>query len=86
MRSRMSIRKTKKRKAKRKKKNATKEEKKKRKKEKKKRKEKKKKRSRRNLFNMTREELILDCRYYNGEKEPPEGIDNTLCGDTRKLG
>ena len=23
---------------------------------------------------MTREELILDCRYYNGEEEPPETI------------
>ena len=29
---------------------------------------------------MTREELILDCRYYNGEKEPPEGIDSLMWG------
>ena len=29
---------------------------------------------------MTREELILDCRYYNGEDEPPEGIDNLMWG------
>lgn len=48
--------------------------------EKRKTQRKKKKRSRRNLFNMTREELILDCRYYNGEKEPPEGIDNLMWG------
>ena len=29
---------------------------------------------------MTREELILDCRYYNGEKEPPEGTDSLMWG------
>lgn len=29
---------------------------------------------------MTREELILDCRYYNGESEPPEGTDSLMWG------
>ena len=29
---------------------------------------------------MTREELILDCRYYNGEEYPPEGIDSLMWG------
>ena len=29
---------------------------------------------------MTREELILDCRYYNGEEEPPEGVDQLMWG------
>ncbi len=29
---------------------------------------------------MTREELILDCRYYNGEKVPPEGTDSLMWG------
>ena len=29
---------------------------------------------------MTREELILDCRYYNGEDEAPEGIDSLMWG------
>ena len=29
---------------------------------------------------MTREELILDCRYYNGEIEPPEGTDSLMWG------
>ena len=29
---------------------------------------------------MTREELILDCRYYNGEEEPPEGTDSLMWG------
>lgn len=29
---------------------------------------------------MTREELILDCRYYNGETEPPEGTDDLMWG------
>ena len=29
---------------------------------------------------MTREELILDCRYYNGEKEPPENVDSLFWG------
>ena len=29
---------------------------------------------------MTREELILDCRYYNGEEEVPEGVDSLMWG------
>ena len=29
---------------------------------------------------MTREDLILDCRYYNGEQEPPEGVDSLMWG------
>lgn len=29
---------------------------------------------------MTKEELILDCRYYNGEEEPPEGTDSLMWG------
>ena len=29
---------------------------------------------------MTREELILDCRYYNGEDYPPEGVNNLMWG------
>ena len=29
---------------------------------------------------MTRDELILDCRYYNGEEEPPEGTDSLMWG------
>lgn len=29
---------------------------------------------------MTREELILDCRYYNGEETYPEGIDSLMWG------
>lgn len=29
---------------------------------------------------MRREELILDCRYYNGEGEPPDGIDSLMWG------
>ena len=29
---------------------------------------------------MTREELILDCRYYNGEEYPPEGINDLMWG------
>ena len=29
---------------------------------------------------MTREELILDCRYYNGEEDPPEGINELMWG------
>ncbi len=29
---------------------------------------------------MTREELILDCRYYNGEDEPPIGTDELMWG------
>ena len=29
---------------------------------------------------MTREELILDCRYYNGEDYPPEGVDELMWG------
>ena len=29
---------------------------------------------------MTREELILDCRYYNGESEPPEETDSLMWG------
>lgn len=29
---------------------------------------------------MTQEELILDCRYYNGEEEPPEGVDQLMWG------
>lgn len=29
---------------------------------------------------MIREELILDCRYYNGENEPPEGTDSLMWG------
>lgn len=29
---------------------------------------------------MTREELLLDCRYYNGEEEPPEGTDSLMWG------
>ena len=29
---------------------------------------------------MTREELILDCRYYNGEEYPPQGIDELMWG------
>lgn len=29
---------------------------------------------------MTREELILDCRYYNGEEYPPEGVNNLMWG------
>ena len=29
---------------------------------------------------MTREELILDCRYYNGEEYPPEAVDSLMWG------
>lgn len=29
---------------------------------------------------MTREELILDCRYYNGEEDPPEIVDSLFWG------
>lgn len=29
---------------------------------------------------MTREELILDCRYYNGEDEPPQEVDSLFWG------
>ncbi len=29
---------------------------------------------------MTREELILDCRYYNGEDYPPIGVDELMWG------
>lgn len=29
---------------------------------------------------MTREELILDCRYYNGEEEPPQNINSLFWG------
>ena len=29
---------------------------------------------------MSREELILDCRYYNGEEEPPVGTDALMWG------
>lgn len=29
---------------------------------------------------MIREDLILDCRYYNGEESPPEGIDSLMWG------
>ncbi len=29
---------------------------------------------------MTREELILDCRYYNGEDDPPQGVDSLFWG------
>ena len=29
---------------------------------------------------MTREELILDCRYYNGEETYPEGVDSLMLG------
>lgn len=29
---------------------------------------------------MTREELILDCRYYNGEETYPEGVDSLMWG------
>ena len=29
---------------------------------------------------MTREELILDCRYYNGEEEPPENVNSLFWG------
>lgn len=29
---------------------------------------------------MIREDLILDCRYYNGEEYPPEGIDSLMWG------
>jgi len=29
---------------------------------------------------MTREELILDCRYYNGEETYPEGTDSLMWG------
>lgn len=29
---------------------------------------------------MTREELILDCRYYNGEDEPPIGTNELMWG------
>lgn len=29
---------------------------------------------------MTREEMILDCRYYNGEEEPPEDTDSLMWG------
>ena len=29
---------------------------------------------------MTREELILDCRYYNGEEYPPKGTDSLMWG------
>jgi len=29
---------------------------------------------------MTREELILDCRYYNGEDLPPRGTNNLMWG------
>ena len=33
---------------------------------------------------MTKEELILDCRYYNGENEAPEGV-NELMWDYEKV-
>ena len=29
---------------------------------------------------MTREELILDCRYYNDEEYPPEGVNELMWG------
>lgn len=32
------------------------------------------------VVDMTREELILDCRYFNGEEDPPEGINELMWG------
>ena len=34
---------------------------------------------------MTREELILDCRYYNGEDEPPQGVDSLFWGSVGEV-